>query len=95
VNCPNLPCKAELFSLCPPTLHCLTQDAHLAEAGLGSTYSLCFPSLFILLSVYPCSLEGREMLFIFWKLLAVPLSLWFPEEWLRGVSEQLLRADPG
>lgn len=35
------------------------------------------------------------MLFIFWKLLSVPLSLWFPEEWLHEVSEQLLRADPG
>lgn len=35
------------------------------------------------------------MLLIFWKLLAVPLGLWFPEEWLWGVSEQLLGADPG
>lgn len=26
VNCPNLPCKAESFSLCPPTLNCLMQE---------------------------------------------------------------------
>lgn len=29
-----------------------------------------------------------------WKLLAVLLSLWFPEEWLRGVSEQLFWGRP-
>lgn len=90
VNCPDLPCKAESSLLCPSVLNCLMQET---EAGPDSNYSLCFPSLFVLLSVYPHSLERWEMLFIFWKLLAMPLSLWFPEEWLHGVSEQLLRAD--
>lgn len=94
VNCSNLPCKQGCF----PYILCLelphSRDIQ-QEQALTPNYLLCFSSLFVLLSIYPGSLEGWEMLFIFWKLLAVLLCLWFPEEWLCGVSEQLLRADLG
>lgn len=96
MNCSNLPCKAEKY--CFPYILCLelphSRDIQQKQA-LTPSYSLHFSSLFVLLSIYPGSLEGWEMLFIFRKLLPVLLCLWFPEEWLCWVSEQLLRAGPG
>lgn len=91
VNCSNLPCTAELFS---SAWNCLIQGTvSRSRPWLTTLPSASPPCLFF--SPFTEALEGWEMLFIFWKLLAVLLCLWFPEEWLCGVSEQLLRADPG
>lgn len=92
VNSPNLPCKAELFSPMSSAWNCLIQGTFSrSRPWLPTTPSASPPCS----SFSPFSLGGWEMLFIFWKLTAVLLCLWFPEEWLCGVSEQLLRADPG
>lgn len=57
VNCSNLPCKAELFSLCP-----LPQTASFKGHSLSLTpnYSFCFSSLFVRLSIYPGSQGMRD-----------------------------------
>lgn len=63
---------------CFPYILCLelphSRDIQQKQA-LTPNYFLCFSSVFVLLSLYPGSLEGWEILFIFWKLLAVLLSV--------------------
>lgn len=79
---------------CFPYVLCLklphSRDIHCP--WLPTIPSASPPCLFV--SPFTQVLKGWEMLFIFWKLLAVLFCLWFPEEWLCWVSEQLLRADP-